>query len=116
MRQTESRAFLQSMAAQRVAAGDRLGGLHNAYPIETQPMTPVGQAEDAAKHRCYSPQPRTPRNQEHHQDLVLYRLGRGYPAQDLQADGTRPCESEAGLVGAVFSRFLRMPSQFRQPA
>src|SRR5437762_12888606 len=73
-------ALFASTAAQRVSARDRLSGLHSGYAIETQPMPPVGQAEDAAMHGCYCSQPRTPCIQAHHQDLVLYRLARGYPA------------------------------------
>ena len=39
-------------------------------------MAPVGEAVNAAEHCRYRPQTRTPRNQKHHEDLVLDRLRR----------------------------------------
>src|ERR1043166_2110897 len=56
----ESSAFWPPIAAPRVTTKASATWVHSGYPIETQPMTPVGQAEDAAKHRCYGSQTRTP--------------------------------------------------------
>ena len=46
-------------------------------------MTPVDEAVNAAEHRRYRPQARAACNQEHHEDLVFNRLGRGNAAQNL---------------------------------
>jgi hypothetical protein len=46
-------------------------------------VTRVGEAVNAAEHRRYRPQTRTPCDQEHHEDLVFDRLGRGHPAENL---------------------------------
>ena len=46
-------------------------------------MTPVSEAVNAAEHRRYRPQARAACNQEHHEDLVFNRLGRGNAAQNL---------------------------------
>ena len=54
MRQIERSAFFgHPIAAPRITSKHQLGELHSGYPIETQPMTAVGQAEDAAKHGRY---------------------------------------------------------------
>ena len=52
-------------------------------------MTPVGQTVNAAEHCRYRPQARTSCNQEHDEDLVFDRFGRGHPAEDLPSHHAR---------------------------
>ena len=46
-------------------------------------MTSIGEAVDTTEHRRYCAQACAPRDQEHDENLVFDRFGRGYPAEDL---------------------------------
>ena len=52
-------------------------------------MTPIGEAVNAAEHRCYRSQACATRNQEHDEDLVFDRLGRGHPTENLPGHHAR---------------------------
>ena len=52
-------------------------------------MPRVGEAVNATEHRRYRPQARTPCNEEHNEYLVLDRLGRRHPTQNLPGHHAR---------------------------